>query len=750
VDDEIRCYLTVYPLNSAPPYVALSYVWGVAEPPSFIDLGKSPFKVGPNLNVALKRLQDWDAKENYWIDALCIDQENVEEKNAQVQLMGKIYSRCKYVFIWLGEDSTNSAHDALSFIRRWGDLDRLMEIIRPYKPEGVVAEDIYERTIQTMRSVLINSLPALTKISNSLVLEKPFFKAVIQLLEQPYWQRVWILQEIILSRKAIVFYGNQHLEWQYFKLCHLIISGVFFAIHGSLYHQDSDELRFYSDIDKRTTQSIGARTLWFLLAVRLDPTEVRTLRWLLLKRLQIFTTAKSNQEITDLEWLLVQTASYQASNPRDKLYALLGLDKQQIISIRPEYKRSLGQVYADFVRGALCMDKLRLCGTNGVGYKKQKPSSEEWIPSWVPDLRPFYNQEQVAQQQVALDLSFDDLVEFGGCESIERLRRMRRCQAYAAGDSKPSVIIYDDSLLLKAKGVAIDYIEAFERPEDSRSEISNHKDAANLLSAGGLIDTHRATEKRWQHLVRDHCNVSHPTGLPRWQAYFRTLILDSDQDLSEKAAGFLAFFKPVSMENLLKLLGIGAESSSSMLTQYRLKHSQKGPAWLRRFEYILQFLQQDGKLQWLLHFLIESGEIDSIIDRLGADGYSGSFPPLSTRMLLQGFYGPVGATPSSDLKYLAIGENEQKYVQQYTDANTSVGGRCLFVTPRGYIGVGPPKVQKGDKICVLLGCDIPLIIRPVGDYYIVVGDCFVYGIMKGEVMKDIKESKLNLETFTLH
>ena len=64
------------------------------------------------------------------------------------------------------------------------------------------------------------------------------------------------------------------------------------------------------------------------------------------------------------------------------------------------------------------------------------------------------------------------------------------------------------------------------------------------------------------------------------------------------------------------------------------------------------------------------------------------------------------------------------------------------MTPRGYIGVGPPTVQKGDKICALLGCDIPLIIRPDGDLYNVVGDCFVYGIMKGEVMKDIEQSKL--------
>jgi hypothetical protein len=358
-EDEIRCYLMVYPLNWALPYVALSYMWGDVKPPSSINLGKCPFEVGPNLNAALKKLRDRDAKKNYWIDALCIDQSNIKERSAQVTLMGEMYSQCKFVFIWLGEDRTNSAHDAISFIRRWSDLDRLMGIVRPYKPVGVFAGSIYERTGQMMRIVLISSPPALKMISDSLVLEKPFFKAVIQLLEQPYWQRVWILQEIILLRKAIVFYVNSYLEWHYFKLFHIITSGVFLALIGSIYRQDNDELPFYSDIQKHL-QSPEARAIHWLLSRQIGFTEARSLQWLLSKRLQIFTTPKNNQRITDLEWLLIQTTHYRATGPRDKLYALLGLDRQGTIPVLSNYDRSLGQVYADFVRGALHIDKLRL------------------------------------------------------------------------------------------------------------------------------------------------------------------------------------------------------------------------------------------------------------------------------------------------------------------------------------------------------------------------------------------------------
>lgn len=98
-DDEIRCCLRVHPFNRAPPYVALSYMWGDPMMTSTIHLGRSLFVVRRNLKAALKRLRDWDPKEIDWIDALCIDQSNVTERSDQAQLMEEIYSQCTFVFI---------------------------------------------------------------------------------------------------------------------------------------------------------------------------------------------------------------------------------------------------------------------------------------------------------------------------------------------------------------------------------------------------------------------------------------------------------------------------------------------------------------------------------------------------------------------------------------------------------------------------------------------------------------------------
>lgn len=260
--------------------------------------------------------------------------------------------------------------------------------------------------------------------------------------------------------------------------------------------------------------------------------------------------------------------------------------------------------------------KLRLCGTNGVGYKKKKTYSEELMPTWVPDLRPLRYPEQTI-----IDPSSNNLEEFGGCESIERLRRTGSCQVHSAGDSEPCFSIYNESLILEAEGVAIDHIEAFEAPGYSFDP-----------STDGV-----ASQIRWHKLVRNHCHVPHPTGLPRWQAYFRTLILDNDRLLSERAAGFLASFEFASSEQSLSVERDANDHWYFKDGQFR---SRTDEAW----HHILKFML-DVKLKWLVGFLMVSGEITLMvpgeIDSLGDGRQDGSIPPLSTRMLLHGFYGPL-------------------------------------------------------------------------------------------------------------
>lgn len=105
------CDFKVVSLNNRPKYSALSYVWGQEDAVHEISLGGCPFWVRPNLFTALRRLRahGGDNAVVIWVDALCIDQNSVVERNSQVAMMGEIYSRSKRVQVWLGEFEL--AHD---------------------------------------------------------------------------------------------------------------------------------------------------------------------------------------------------------------------------------------------------------------------------------------------------------------------------------------------------------------------------------------------------------------------------------------------------------------------------------------------------------------------------------------------------------------------------------------------------------------------------------------------------------------
>ncbi|KAF2653319.1 HET-domain-containing protein, partial [Lophiostoma macrostomum CBS 122681] len=101
---DVSCSVVHVPVERTPKYRALSYVWGPPQPSRTISCNGALLNVRDNLYRALKYLSKQPAQ-YYWIDALCINQEDTEEKGKQVQCIGKIYSGAQEVLIWLGEDT---------------------------------------------------------------------------------------------------------------------------------------------------------------------------------------------------------------------------------------------------------------------------------------------------------------------------------------------------------------------------------------------------------------------------------------------------------------------------------------------------------------------------------------------------------------------------------------------------------------------------------------------------------------------
>ncbi|KAK5697576.1 hypothetical protein LTR97_007714 [Elasticomyces elasticus] len=103
-------------IDDCPPYYALSYSWTTGAKEAEIQLeGRYPFKMTRHLERALQRIRQPTEIVYLWVDFICISQENLDERKAQVGLMADIYSRACCVLIWLGETGDPNSNEHVSF-----------------------------------------------------------------------------------------------------------------------------------------------------------------------------------------------------------------------------------------------------------------------------------------------------------------------------------------------------------------------------------------------------------------------------------------------------------------------------------------------------------------------------------------------------------------------------------------------------------------------------------------------------------
>jgi hypothetical protein len=115
---DIQCQLFDYPLGETGDgpslYEALSYEWGSpAKPHSVFVSGGFPLPVTANLHAALSQLRDRHLARTLWVDAICINQDDLAEREQQVRLMPGIYYKANRVLVWLG-DASDAGDQALN------------------------------------------------------------------------------------------------------------------------------------------------------------------------------------------------------------------------------------------------------------------------------------------------------------------------------------------------------------------------------------------------------------------------------------------------------------------------------------------------------------------------------------------------------------------------------------------------------------------------------------------------------------
>ena len=283
-------------LFRAPPFVALSYCWGDLADTICITVNDLEVLVTVNLHAALRQLRAVGVK-FVWVDALCINQQDREERSIQIRRMSVIYKKAKQVTVWLGDEQDIEEDDIISL-----------------SVEGA-------RTAHHAVSVSAR-------------------RAIMQLLSRPYWTRVWIIQELAAASSIIILCGRHMIPWDIFP-------------------KDSPP------------KSVAVAN-----EISNDMLETG------FRKLREFRTDKLARKPISLLDALYRSQSTLSTDPKDKLYALLGLvfDGDSFIP-EPNYNLSTEEIYTDFslalIENGLPLDFIYLRTSNRGVYDS--------LPSWVVD-----------------------------------------------------------------------------------------------------------------------------------------------------------------------------------------------------------------------------------------------------------------------------------------------------------------------------------------------------------------------------
>ncbi|KAK7697571.1 hypothetical protein SLS64_013390 [Diaporthe eres] len=263
--------------------------------------------IGENLKDALVRLRKVDLARIIWIDAICINQDDIKERNHQVCIMKKIYSKATEVIVWLGPGSLSS--------------EKAMELI--------------------VQCNLCGGQKLLDHEENALI-------GLSDIFLRSWWKRIWIVQEVVAARDLVIYRGDRRVPWHFVaKIC-----------------AEIRRKEFSQDAKSQFLRSSGYRNFTAL-------NDFRRGRMSLNECLQC-------------------TKDYEATDMRDKLYALLGAATDiSPEDIMPDYTKSTRTVFLDLVHFLATRRRSLDFISSGRHFRPTSTTPAlqpgDKTPSWLPD-----------------------------------------------------------------------------------------------------------------------------------------------------------------------------------------------------------------------------------------------------------------------------------------------------------------------------------------------------------------------------
>ena len=323
-----------------PTYEAVSYCWGDATKRFFVVVDGYPVNVPASAEYALRGLRHSHNDRVLWIDAVCINQADINERGSQVALMGNIYSMTSRTLIWLGPETRTTAKV----------VDSL----------GLIIADMRRQTngFRDLISMLWNKMgiDLYSQRKPSITIDEA---AVLNFYQLPWFQRLWVIQEVALAPSAVCYCGPIAMDLR------VVLRAAMWIQHGHLLIDNPMNYR-----------AISCASQMFILADH---------------DLGLESINKIKVTI-----LLSLTRDYVCSDPRDKFFGLIGLLTQHQEGhdlptlLAPDYSKSIAEVFVDVTLYAIA-ERQDLDILQQVRHRGTANGIEGGLPSWVPAYHQNYN-----------------------------------------------------------------------------------------------------------------------------------------------------------------------------------------------------------------------------------------------------------------------------------------------------------------------------------------------------------------------
>lgn len=329
----LACTLTTISLDDALDYEALSYVWGELEPRMPILVNGILRHVTPNLGDALMQFRtDGLVLKPLFVDALCINQDDLAEKAAQVALMGRIYKQATLARAWLGQAQESG-------------VDRALEILRLLNQEVALTEMSLSR-----RPIRDNDLRSIAEFWN---------------LE--YWNRAWVVQEFALPKQVVVHWDKHIID----RMDLPLFEG---ASSNSIINQFQQLLRLRPELESEIDPVLDAFSYKGYTAVmNLVPSS-----WI--KMFRAIGIDYEEEEIVFDATTWEDLRRQKASLPHDHVFAYLGLLGTDVAGhVRVDYSTNISAVFSDFT---LILLKYEYQNPSLLNWAVGQQENPDRVPSW--------------------------------------------------------------------------------------------------------------------------------------------------------------------------------------------------------------------------------------------------------------------------------------------------------------------------------------------------------------------------------